>query len=154
MFRSWGTALALCAASACSPVGNAEVSDPAAGLDETVFKCSVEPVLAKYCSYSACHGIAGTALRVYTPGKLRAEPKANLTDLVGPLTDAEHHANFESAAGFSYGIATIEDSFLLRKPLPSSAGGYEHEGGAIYSGTMDASYVAIHAWLAGQGTCP
>jgi hypothetical protein len=141
----------------CSPVGNDQAADPAGMLDETVFKCSVEPVLAKYCSYNACHGIDkanGAALRVYTPGKLRATMPANFDALVAPLTDAEHHANFESAAGFSYTVAVVDDNFLLRKPLPSGAGGYEHVGGAIFTSTSDPSYVVVHDWLAGNGKCP
>jgi hypothetical protein len=155
MFRSFGgTALLAGALAGCSPVGNDQVPDPASTLDESVFKCSVEPVVAKYCSYNACHGIAGTALRVYTPGKLRAAPAASIDDLIAPLTDAEHHANFESAAAFGFGLATVDDCFLLRKPLPAEDGGYEHEGGAIYADEKDPSYLAIRAWLAGQGKCP
>jgi hypothetical protein len=144
---------------ACSPITNDTVADPAAMLDENVFKCSVQPILAKYCSYNACHGIAGTtgagaALRVYTPGKLRSPPAADFNALVAPLTADEQHANFESAAGFSWNLRSVDDNFLLRKPLPSSAGGYEHQGGPIWSGTDDPNYIAIHQWLAGQGKCP
>jgi hypothetical protein len=162
MFRSFGgTALVLFSlgAPACSPVSNDTAGDPAARLDEAVFQCKVEPVLAKYCSYNACHGIAGTsgqgaALRVYTPGKLRATTPTDLNAQVAALTPAEHHANFESAAGFSFNVASVDDNFLLRKPLPSIEGGYEHQGGAIYASTTDASYLAIHDWLTGQGKCP
>lgn len=151
--------MALVVSAACSSVGNAPATDPSSGLNEMVFQCSVEPVLAKYCSYNACHGIPGdngmgAALRVYTPGKLRATTPTNLTDLTAPLTTAEHHANFLSASGFAFGLASIDDNFLLRKPLPASVGGYEHRGGAIYSGTKDPNYVAIRNWLAGQGACP
>lgn len=142
---------------ACSPVSNDQAADPAAMLDENVFECSVEPILAKYCSYNACHGIDkanGAALRVYTPGKLRASPPANFDALIAPLTDAEHHANFESAAGFNWNLTSVDDNFLLRKPLPSGAGGYEHQGGAIYADANDPNYVAIRSWLTGQGKCP
>ena len=138
---------------ACS-VANEGVPDPATALDETVFRCSVEPILARQCSFNACHGNAGSALRVYTPGKLRAAPAATLDDAILPLTDAEEHANFESAAGFAFGLTSIDDDLLLRKPLPATAGGFEHKGGAIYSGTGDAQYTAIRAWLAKAGTCP
>jgi hypothetical protein len=156
MFR--GCAL-IAAVIGCSPVSNDTASDPAKSLDEAVFRCKVEPVLAKYCSYNACHGIAGTsgqgaALRVYTPGKLRAIPPANFDALVAALTEDEHHANFESASGFSWNTATVEDNFLLRKPLPATLGGYEHQGGPIWGSTTDPNYVAIHDWLAGTGKCP
>jgi hypothetical protein len=152
-----GMALILCAA--CSPLDNPAVADPASRLNENVFRCSVQPVLARSCSYNACHGITGTtgdgaALRVYSPGKLRAATPTTLADLVAPLTEAEQHANFESASAFSFGTAAVADNFLLRKPLPSGAGGYEHEGGAIYANVADKSYVAIELWLNGQGVCP
>jgi hypothetical protein len=107
----------------------------------------------RQCSYSACHGIADAALRVYSPGKLRATAPTDSDVASAPLTDAEHHANFESAAGFAFGVAAIEDNFLLRKPLPSRAGGYEHAGGAIWTGTGDAQYVAIYTWLQHRGAC-
>jgi hypothetical protein len=150
MFRLGMAALVV---AACTDAVNAPAIDPSTKLDETVFRCSVEPILARQCSYTACHGQATTALRVYTPGKLRAMPPANIDDAIAPLTDDEEHGNFTSASGFAESTAPV-DNFLLRKPLPSSAGGFEHKGGAIYSGTKDAQYVAIAAWLAGSGACP
>lgn len=150
MFRGGAACLLF---GACSTVSNGPATDPAAGLSETVFRCNVEPILARQCSYTACHGIAGTALRVYTPGKLRASPPADSNALIAPLTDAEHHANFLSAAAFSFGVGSPDDTFLLRKPLAAVAGGYEHQGGAIFGSPSDAQYVAIRAWLAGQGAC-
>jgi hypothetical protein len=141
-------------ASACTDVVNDPVAQPSAGLDEAVFRCKVEPVLARQCSYSACHGIAGTALRVYTPGKLRAAPAHDIDAAIAPLSDAEHHANFLSAAGFRFSAPDPIDNLLLRKTLPASAGGFAHEGGAIFQSTGDPQWVAIHDWLAGSGRCP
>ena len=83
-----------------------------------------------------------------------ASPPADLNALVAPLTTDEHHANFESAAGFAWNTATVDDNFLLRKPLPAAAGGYEHHGGAVWSSTSDGNYIAVHDWLAGTGKCP
>jgi len=141
------------ALAACTEVANAPAADPSAHLDETVFRCSVQPILARQCSYMACHGQAGTALRVYTLGKLRQTPPQNIDDATAPLTDAEQHANFLSASGFAATAPTADDNWLLRKPLPASAGGFEHAGGAIYTGATDAQYAAIRAWLTGAGTC-
>jgi len=136
-------------------LANPQVGDPAGKLDENVFKCSVEPVLVKQCSYTFCHGIAGAPFRVYSPGKLRAMTPNDLTALTAPLTDAEQHSNFEVASGFTFNLASVDDCFLLRKPLPAAYGGYEHIGGAIYAnGTNDANYTAIRAWLSGTGACP
>jgi hypothetical protein len=43
----------------------------------------------------------------------------------------------------------------MRKPLPAAAGGFEHIGGAIYSGTRDPCVQQIRAWLGGMSTeCP
>jgi hypothetical protein len=137
----------------CTGIGNGPAADPASTLDETVFRCNVEPILVRQCSYSACHGIAGAALRVYSPGKLRAQPPADIDQAIAPLTDAEHRANYQSAAGFNFALASADDNWLLRKPLPSHAGGYEHAGGAIWNGTTDAQYMTIRAWLLGTGVC-
>jgi hypothetical protein len=140
------------ATGSCSVVANDAAIDPSSTLDEAVFKCKVEPILARQCSYNACHGNAGSALRVYTPGKLRATKPATIDDAIAPLTDAEQHANFLSAAGFAFNTA-VDDNFLLRKPLPAAWGGYEHVGGAIYTDNSDAQYTTIHAWLSHQGSC-
>ena len=146
---------ALLGAGACTDVTNAPADDPAAGLDENVFHCKVEPILVADCSYAACHGIAGAALRVYRPGLLRATTPMTMDQKIAPLTTAERHANFLSAAGFAGDGIAPEDNFLLRKPLPEPEGGYEHQGGAIYvAGTDDARYKTIHDWLKGNGTCP
>ncbi len=158
MFRSRGcgrvplTVLILGAA-ACSAVENATVTDPAAALSEPVFRCNVQPILVKQCSYNACHGIAGTALRVYSPGKLRAMPAADIDALIAPLTDDEQHANFESASGFAFGTTSVDDNFLLRKPLAAADGGYEHAGGAIFPSGSDPQLGTIRAWLLGTGAC-
>jgi hypothetical protein len=137
---------------ACSVVANDSATDPSTALDEAVFKCKVEPILARQCSYNACHGNAGSALRVYTPGKLRVTMPMTIDDAIAPLTDIEQHANFLSAAGFAFNTA-VDDNFLLRKPLPAARGGFEHVGGAIYADTSDAQYTTIRTWLSHQGTC-
>lgn len=155
MFRGIGlSAIAMIVGiAACSGVQNEPAPDPASQLDESVFRCNVEPILVRQCSYNACHGIAGAAFRVYSPGKLRATMSNTIDDLIAPLTDAEQHANFEIASGFSFGLTNVTDDFLLRKPLPSIDGGYEHKGGAIWSGPSDPQYVAILTWLSGTGKC-
>jgi len=148
---SWrACAIALCA---CTSVTESPAPDPTVSLDETVFKCNVEPILVRQCSYLACHGNPQSALRVYSPGKLRATTPANVDDEDAAVTDAEHHANFLNAAGLSFGLASVDDNWLLRKPLPSADGGFEHVGGAIYIGTNDTQYVAIHDWLTNKGAC-
>jgi len=145
-------ALAVIASSGCTTVANEPLADPAKQLDEGVFKCNVEPILVRQCSYNGCHGNANSALRVYSPGKLRATKPADIDAAIAPLTDAERHANFESASGFASLAAA--DNFLLRKPLDASKGGFEHAGGAIFPTPTDPQYQAILVWLLGKGVCP
>lgn len=154
MFCSRGRlALGAMLVGACSIVQNEPIADPASTLSEPVFRCNVEPILVRQCSYNACHGIAGAAFRVYSPGKLRATAAADIDAAIAPLTDAEHHANFASAAGFNFGIKDVDTNFLLRKPLAPAQGGYEHAGGAIWDAN-DPQYAQIRAWLTNTGVCP
>lgn len=137
---------------ACTTVTN-EPAAPTTVLDETLFKTSVEKILVTQCSFIACHGNAGSALRVYAPGLLRAADPGTLSDSQAPLTAAEEHANFVSASGFALSAPTPEDNWLLRKPLPSTFGGFEHKGGAIFKSPSDANYATILCWLQGKKTC-
>jgi len=155
MYRSGGSGVVVVCAilvGGCAAVDNPPVADPAAKLSETVFRCKVEPILARQCSYNACHGNPGSALRVYSPGKLRATQPATIDDAIAALSEAEQHANFESAAGFSFDTPA-DDNLLLRKPLPATSGGFAHKGGAIYVDANDTQFVTIRAWLTGQGAC-
>ena len=138
---------------ACADVTNAPAADPSKTLNETAFRCGAEPVLITQCSYLACHGKAESALRVYSLGKLRNPPATDSIMASAPLTDAEEHANFLSAAAFAtYGVAPA-DNWLLKKPLPAEDGGFEHAGGAIFTSTTDAGYAAIFKWLNGATSC-
>jgi hypothetical protein len=136
-------------AAGCQTVDNPSAPDSIADLDEVGFRDQVEPILIRDCSYTACHGNADFPLRIYSIGKLRAAPPATLDQLTAPLTDAERRANFGSAAGFSFGGVDPDDNLLLRKALPAAAGGYEHKGGAIFTGGDDPRAVAIRSWLRG-----
>jgi hypothetical protein len=147
-----GAVATILAIAACSDVVNEAAPNPADSLDEGVFVCKVQPVLVRQCSYLACHGNPGTALRVYSPGKLRAIPPANADDANAKITAAEQHANYLSAAGFSFDTPP-DSNWLLLKPLPPSWGGYEHLGGAIYTSPTDPQFTAIHDWVSGSKTC-
>ena len=136
----------------CAAVENEPLANPTATLDEAAFRCKVEPILVKQCSYLACHGKAESALRVYSPGKLRQSSPTNNDDANAELTEVEHHGNYTSAAGFAVATAPA-DNWLLLKPLPANLGGYEHDGGAIYAGTTDPQFVAIATWLGGGKSC-
>lgn len=154
MRRDASYLLAFSTAVACTTVENGPPIDPPPALDEATFRCAVEPVLARDCSFLACHGIAGAPLRVYSVGKLRAGASDTLDARQAVLTDAERHANFLSAAAFAYGIDDVDDSLLLRKVLPVTAGGSAHHGGAIFAGLDDPRATAVRTWLAGGTACP
>jgi hypothetical protein len=143
--------LSLLAVASCTTVTNEP--GPAASLDEGVFKTKIERILVTKCSYLACHGNAGAALRIYAPGLLRADAPKNIVDWQTPLTADEEHANFVAASGFSLSAATPNDNWLLRKPLPQTFGGFEHKGGAIWKSTNDPDYAAIYCWLTGAKSC-
>jgi hypothetical protein len=146
------TAMSL-ALAGCADITNAPAPDPSKTLNEMVFRCAAEPVLITQCSYSACHGKTDSALRVYSLGKLRTPPATDSLTASAPLTEAEEHANFLSAAAFAtYNVAPV-DNWLLKKPLPAANGGFEHVGGAIFTGTGDPGYVAIFKWLNGATAC-
>jgi hypothetical protein len=125
-------------------------------LDRATFDRCIAPVFIRNCSFNACHGNEGFALRVYSVGKLRAPGTPNTQDArTQPLTQAENDGNYQSAVAFTFGGPAADDNWLIRKPLPAAAGGFEHVGGAIYSGTQDPCVQQIRAWLAGvQVDCP
>jgi hypothetical protein len=147
-------ALAVAALGGCTAVENAPAPELVQTLDEPFFHCAVEPILLRECAYNGCHGQASAPLRLYSLGKLRLGPSATLADRTVPLTDAERHLNYLGAQAFDFGGVAPEDNLLLRKPMPSSAGGYEHEGGAIWSGSDDARVRTIRNWLEGGTQCP
>src|SRR5262249_9401514 len=124
-------AFALCFSAGACTVEQAPSPQSISTLDRGAFDRCIEPILVRNCSYTACHGNEGFALRVYSIGKLRAKGTANnLTALTALLTSEEHDANFRSAVALTYGRPFPEDNLLLRKPMPGSAGGFEHKGGA------------------------
>ncbi len=137
-------------AAGCTAVENQPAPGAITELDEASFRCAVEPTLIRDCSYSACHGNAGFPLRVYSIGKLRAGDTSTLEARTAPLTDAEHHANYLSARAFDYGDVAPADNLVLRKVLPVNDGGYEHKGGAIFSGLDDKRATDLIQWLSGQ----
>jgi hypothetical protein len=141
--------LCLLAQTSCSPIAQ-QPSSSIAELDEMVFRCAVEPILIRSCSYLACHGNPGFPLRVYSIGKLRSVAPRSLSELIQPLTPEERNANFRSAVAFTYGGVRPDDNLLLRKVLPAQDGGFAHKGGAMFSGKSDPRAMTIRAWLAGE----
>ena len=132
-------ALALTGCPALDPNrGLASTAPPAQLLDYNEFVCAVEPVLIRRCSYLGCHGNADHALRLYSPGKLRAAAAATRNERDARLSAAEVEANFASAVGTVYAANADERAagddrvLLLAKPTAARAGGSEHHGVGIF----------------------
>jgi hypothetical protein len=143
--------------------GLATTGSPDAFLDYNQFVCAVEPVLIRRCSYLACHGDAGHALRLYSPGKLRQVDPGTRNGRDGSLTDSEVELNFQSVSGLLYGASAAQRAQpdlqrlpLLGKPLKARFGGAEHHGVGIFPAypaqTLedDAEWQALVAWIGGQ----
>jgi hypothetical protein len=151
-----GSFLVILSLVACTNVEQAPTPMAVTQLDRATFDRCVAPILIRNCSFNACHGNEGFALRVYSVGKLRFPGTANTQDArTQPLTQAENDANYQSAIAFTYGGPSAADNLLVRKPLPAAAGGFEHVGGAIFSGTDDPCAQQLRAWLSGiSAECP
>jgi len=145
-------AFAAAALSACVQQGlEEELELPE--LDVSYFRCDVEPVLIKRCSFEACHGTDERPFRVYAPHRLRLDGLAG-----SPLTEAEHRANYDKALGFAG--ADGAPPLLMLKGLAVEAGGYFHRGAELYGGgdaflaAEDPGYQTIATWIVGRGQAP
>jgi hypothetical protein len=143
--------------------------DPAKGiqstpdsLDYNYFVCNVQPVLARRCSYLACHGNPQHALRVYSPGKLRLGDDGTRNGRDGLLIADEVNLNFQSAAGLvltatsqQRALPDLQKVLLLGKPLARREGGAEHHGVAIFpvypakTVSDDAEFLGLVSWVQG-----
>jgi hypothetical protein len=127
-------ALAL-VASGCQ--SSLDAPSPLPALDEPYFRCHVQPVLTKSCAAFACHGDAHRYLHLYARNRMRLLPAG--LDRVGAeqlrnakLSDDERLANFDAARAF-IDTTSADASWLLRKPLEESAGGYYHRGALVFN---------------------
>lgn len=157
LVRALAAAAALAVAAsipACTAVENAPDPGQIEALDEPYFRCAIEPILLRDCAYTGCHGQASAPLRLYSIGKLRLGPSDTLSERTAPLTDAERHLNFLGAQAFNFGGVAADDNLLVRKPMPSAAGGFEHLGGSVWAGPDDMRVRTIRNWLEGGKQCP
>ncbi len=132
---------------------------PVPALDEPYFRCHVQPVVTQYCSAFACHGDARRYFHVYARNRLRLVP-AGLDRVAeeqlrnSQLTGDERLSNFEAARAM-VDAASPDTSWLLLKPLESSAGGYYHRGalifneGNVFATKADPGFVVLSSWVNG-----
>lgn len=152
-----------------------EAGDVTADLDYNYFTCEVQPVIARECSFPACHGNWQRPFRVLSPGKMRIAKEYEEARLTfskegakageyAPLTAAEKLFNYEQALGFVSNSQPEVNSQLLTRPLAFLAGGTFHGIygehpliGEIFANTQDPRCAAIQEWLAGANSpeeCP
>lgn len=141
--------------------------DAGAPLDYNHFVCHVMPTLVQRCSFSACHGDAAQALRVYSAGKLRLSEPLTRADRDAAITAAEIDANYESAVGVLLGAtpaqrASLDLQYLplLQRPLAAAFGGAEHQGVAMFPlspaarPSADPAWNQLAAWVVGASQDP
>ena len=132
------------------------------------FACAVQPVLARECSFPACHGSPERRFQVLSPGRMRiateygiARTQISADDAEAgihpPLTAVELDFNVQQALGFAVAAGDVEKSQLLKRPLALGAGGTYHGiGGDVFPSAQSPGYETLARWLsgAGAGECP
>ncbi len=162
------TALAAAAATAHLLAGGAACDGPINSplaprpRDLGYFICEVQPVLARQCSFPACHGSPGRALSLVAPGRMRLSDEYPIARLATPsselaagthppLTAAELRYNYEQAMAFVSPDGDAGRSLLLGKPLAVGAGGLYHAPNAdVFESVSAPGYQIIARWLQGD----
>jgi hypothetical protein len=118
--------------------------------DRAAFEQTVYPVLMRDCAFSACHGSAERFLQVFGPGRGRISLDIKPLD---PLSPVEVEHAYDRARSM-IDARHPDQSFLIRKPLATQAGGSGHEGTDelgrnVYQSKLDPGYATISAWVLG-----
>lgn len=171
--RRRALAAALLLLSGCA-IDNPERALPS--LDRVTFDRAVQPVLARRCAFSDCHGNANRFLRTYAVNRYRPEGDACEVDddcmnnwscsgnvcrlgISDALSVLELDLNYDRALGFVNAVRPAE-SLLLTKPLAESTGGTYHRaadqyrtGLDVFLGTDDPDYQTLARWVLGAPPC-
>lgn len=132
-------------------------------LDRTYFDRAVQPVLARRCAFSDCHGSTKRFLSLYARGRHRfpgIDPASGQPiGIMSPITREELDWNFDRARGF-VDPAEPQKSLLLLKPLAQEAGGLYHRAATLYGENLDVfldpaeeDYATLVRWVFGGGPC-
>lgn len=145
-------------------------------LDREVFDRAVQPVLARRCAFSDCHGTANRFLRIYARNRHRPTGGACASDddclrdwsclrqvctfpISDELTALELNLNYDRVRGFVDPEAPGE-SLLLTKPLAEEAGGLYHRaadqygtGLDVFLDAADPDYQTLARWASGTASC-
>ena len=135
-----------CAAGCGDASGAFAITTP----DEATFEMQVMPILARDCSFHACHGARQRIFQVVGPGRPRLSALSLDSD---PLTPEELRFNYERARS----MIDRDDparSPLFLKPLEPVAGGAGHEGTDlfgrdVYQTKLDPGFVVLQSWVMG-----
>lgn len=132
--------------SACE--GTAGSSSPGGTSDDLpAFAAQAQPVLAKDCAFPACHGAEHRGLRLWAVGRSRLEGSATLNDVqFAALTPEELGQNLDATLAF-VDPAHPDESELLERALPKTAGGRGHRGGALFLDREDPDYEQLLTWI-------
>jgi hypothetical protein len=130
---------------------------PPSALDEHYFRCKVQPVLTKSCAAFACHGNGVRYFKLFARNRLRLggdEAHRN-----SPLKPAERAWNLDAARAM-VDPSSPDTSWLLRKALEASEGGYYHAGatifgkGNVFPNRKDADFIVLEKWIDGEKEDP
>ncbi len=126
-------------------------------LDESFYRCRVQPIVTKSCSMFVCHGDANRYYKLFARNRLRLglqEEQRNAT-----TTEAERRFDFDATRAH-VDAANPRQSLLLLKPLDQSAGGYFHGGateygmGDVFLSEDEPDYQTMLAWVNGETEDP
>ena len=140
-------ALALAGCPDLGPSAQGSGAENLEPLDLDYYRCNVQPVLDRSCSFLDCHGDPGVMPRpftVFSPSKLRA---LGASAIGSPLSDYELCMNFNGSRALATG--TAKNSLLLSKPLRPDQSGTFHVGGYPFS-RESLEYACLIAWLQGE----
>lgn len=146
----------LAALAACTQGGLGELGEPTE-VDQSFFRCNVQPLLSARCAFTACHGTDERPLRIYAEQKLRLG--IDWVDYETPLTDAERAANFRVARDF-VARGPGDADLLADKPLDVAAGGLFHRGKDLFGSDDvfldrdDPGYRIMSSFIAGETADP
>jgi hypothetical protein len=116
--------------------------------DAATFASAVQPVYDARCADPSCHGRADRPLAIYSPTRFRRDPAR--TFIRESLDPEEIATNVRATAAFALDAVeaggTVDDSLVLRKPLPEEAGGAQHGGGVVFSSQSDREWRALRDW--------
>jgi hypothetical protein len=122
--------------------------------DLMIFQETAYPLLLRDCGFPACHGDARRFFRVFGPGRTRLVPTMAADE---PLTAEEITESYARTISMLITDENLSDSWLLRKPLDTTAGGSAHKGADawgrnVYYSRSDPSYAKLVNWAYTEAT--